>query len=130
MRTDAELAKRAALGDRDAAGEIYDRYAPLLRAILLDATGSLSEADDLLQEVFVRALTRLSQLRRPERLCGWLVGIARRQGTDYRRQAGRRRRRFTPFAAEPAAPAESQSNETIDCVRRAIADLPERERMA
>ena len=44
MADDADLATRAAAGDRDAAGEIYDRYAPLVRAILLDITGSWTEA--------------------------------------------------------------------------------------
>ena len=47
MTDDAELARKAAGGDQDAAGEIYDRYAPLVRAILLDAAGSLAEANDL-----------------------------------------------------------------------------------
>jgi len=134
MASDAELAKRAAAGEREAAGEIYDRYAPLVRAILLDATGSLAEANDSVQEVFLRALPRLGQLRRPERLCAWLIGIARRQGTEYRRQAGRRRRGFAPLvgdvAAADTASNETASNETADLVRQAIGELPERERMA
>jgi DNA-directed RNA polymerase specialized sigma24 family protein len=54
MASDAELAKRAAGGDQTAAGEIYDRYAPLVRAVLLDAVSS-QEANDLVQEVFLRA---------------------------------------------------------------------------
>ena len=57
MADDAELAARAAGGERQAVGEIYDRYAPLVRAILFDATGSLDEANDLVQEVFLRALS-------------------------------------------------------------------------
>jgi len=129
MASDAELAKRAAAGDREVAGQIYDRYAPLVRAILLDATGSLPEANDLVQEVFLRALSRLGQLRRPERLCAWLIGIARRQGTDYRRQAGRRRG-FAPLVGDVAAVADTTSNDTVDLVRQAISELPERERIA
>ncbi|HXY33998.1 MAG TPA: sigma factor [Planctomycetaceae bacterium] len=54
MGDDAELARRILARDREAAGQIYDRYAPLVRAVLLDATGSLPEADELVQEVFVR----------------------------------------------------------------------------
>jgi RNA polymerase sigma-70 factor (ECF subfamily) len=145
MANDGELAKRAAAGEREAAGEIYDRYAPLVRAILLDATGSLPEANDLVQEVFLRALPRLGQLRQPERLCAWLIGIARRQGTDYRRQAGRRRRWFAPLVGDVAAAADTASSDTVsndtvsndtvsfdtaDLVRQAIGELPERERIA
>ena len=94
MANDAELARRAAAGNREAAGEIYDRYAPLVRAILLDATGSLPESNELLQEVFLLAFSRFGQLKQPESLAAWIVGIARHQGSEFRRQAGRRRRRF------------------------------------
>lgn len=130
MEEDAELARRAARGDREAAGEIYDRYAPLVRAILLDATGSLAEANELVQQVFLRALGALGQLRQPEGLCGWLVGIARREGAEYRRQAARRRKRFAPLVDEPPQRACDPPPEVIDEVRRAVRQLPERERIA
>ena len=130
MADDADLARRAAAGEQGAAGEIYDRYAPLVRAIVLDATGSLTEANDLVQEVFLRALSRLGQLRRPELLCGWLVGIARREGMEYRRQSARRRRRFTSLTSEPAQANEAAFHDTTELVRQAISELPERERIA
>jgi RNA polymerase sigma-70 factor (ECF subfamily) len=130
MADDAELAKRTAAGDRGAAGEIYDRYAPLVRAILLDATGSLPEANELLQEVFLLALSRLGQLKQPERLSAWLIGISLRQGSEYRRQAGRRRRRFVPLLAEVVSTVETEPNDVIEQLREAIRDLPERERLA
>jgi len=130
MTADADLVRRAIGGDRDAAGEIYDRYAPLVRAILLDATGSLSEANDLLQEVFLRALAGLAQLRQPELLCGWLIGIARRQGSEYRRAKSRQRHRFTPLANDPPAVSDGADSEEIALVRQAIRELPEQERLA
>ena len=130
MVNDADLTRRAAAGDREAAGEIYDRHAPLVLAVLLDFTGSLPEANELVQEVFLRALSRLGQLRRPERLCGWPIGIARDQGIEYRRQAGRRRQRFTPLVDEAVSAADAGANETVDLVRAAVRELPERERIA
>src|SRR6185295_2518659 len=99
MADDADLARRAVAGEQEAAGEIYDRYAPLVRAIALDATGSWSEASDLVQEVFLHALSKLSQLRRPELLCGWIVGIARSEGQEYRRKQARRRRQFAQLVS-------------------------------
>ena len=66
---------------------------PLVRAILFEATGSMAETQDLVQEVFLRALGRLCQLRRPEMLCGWIVGIARREGIQFRRRIARERTR-------------------------------------
>jgi RNA polymerase sigma-70 factor (ECF subfamily) len=130
MEDDAELAKRILGGDREAAGEIYDRYAPLVRAVLFDATGSLPDADELVQEVFVRGLTRLAQLRRHERIGAWLIGIARREGKEFRRQAGRRRQRFTPLVDHPAPKTQAAVSDTFSLIREAVRELPERERMA
>ncbi len=130
MTDDAELAARAAAGEQGAAGEIYDRYAPLVRAILLDATGSLPEANELVQEVFLRAFGRLKQLRRGEALGRWLVEIARREGVEYRRQMARRRQRFSPLTEEAEPVGEEPEDHEIAAVREAIRGLPERERMA
>ncbi|HEY4311009.1 MAG TPA: sigma-70 family RNA polymerase sigma factor [Pirellulales bacterium] len=130
MTGDAELVARAANGEQQAVAQIYDRYAPLLRAVLLDATGQLADADELLQEVFMRALTRLDQLRQPEALAGWLVTIARREGTEYRRRTARERTRFTSLDSEPQQPVAECDDETPALVRAALAELPEQERLA
>jgi RNA polymerase sigma-70 factor (ECF subfamily) len=130
MKDDAELTRRMLAGDREAAGVVYDRYAPLVRAVLLDATGSLPEADELLQEVFVRGLTQLGQLRRPDRLGAWLFAIARRQGKEFRRQTGRRRQRFTALTDVPAPGTVAAVGDKVSLVRDAVRELPERERMA
>jgi RNA polymerase sigma-70 factor (ECF subfamily) len=130
MEDDAELANRVLAGDQDSVGEIYDRYAPVVRAILVDATGSLPEADELVQEVFVRALSRLAQLRRRERMGAWLISIARREGKEFRRQAGRRRQRFTTLGDHHAPCTRAIASDTVSLVRAAVRELPERERIA
>lgn len=130
MEDDAELANRILAGDRESAGEIYDRYAPVVRAVLLDATGSLPEADELVQEVFVRGLTQLAQLRRREKIGAWLIGIARREGKEFQRQAGRRRKRFTTLGDHPAPCTQAVLNDTVSLVREAVRELPQRERIA
>ena len=84
----------------------------------------------MLQEVFLLAFSRLGQLKQPESLSAWLVGISRRQGSEFRRQASRRRRRFVPLVAEVISPVETRSDDLIEHVRAAIRDLPERERLA
>ncbi len=129
---DAQLVKRAASGDRQAAGEIYDRYAPLVRAVALDATGSLAEAQEIVQQVFLRALGRIDRLRQGDHLAGWLVTIARREGTEYRRRVARQRRQFSALTEDPpsAVGAGADEREEIDTVRRVVRQLPERERTA
>jgi RNA polymerase sigma-70 factor (ECF subfamily) len=46
-----------------------------------------SEVDDLVQDVFMLALRRLSSLRELGAFAGWLAMIARNRATDYHRTA-------------------------------------------
>jgi RNA polymerase sigma-70 factor, ECF subfamily len=70
--------------DRAAFGRLFEEFAPVLHGILLSRL-SPSDADDLVQEVFVSALGRLGQLRDPERFPGWLISIARNRANDFLR---------------------------------------------
>jgi RNA polymerase sigma-70 factor (ECF subfamily) len=73
---DAELLRRIAARDRVAGAEFFDRHAADVFAYLrrhLDA----SESEDLLQEVFVRALRRASSFRAESSVRTWLRAIAR-----------------------------------------------------
>ncbi len=77
---------RAQGGDRAAFETIYRRYARTVFGILL-ARVRRPEAEDLVQDVFVIALQRLSALRDPAALPGWLASIARHRAIDYLRRS-------------------------------------------
>ena len=83
------LVGQARRGNRTAFGELYRRYARMVHGILL-ARVPPSEVDDLMQEVFLSALKRLTSLRSDEAFGGWLAMIARNQSTDYHRRAPKR----------------------------------------
>ncbi|MCK4343123.1 MAG: sigma-70 family RNA polymerase sigma factor, partial [Phycisphaerae bacterium] len=78
--SDATLVQGVLSGDRDAFAELYDRWAGLIRATCFDTTRDLDTAEDLAQEVFLRALQKLGNLRDPRRFVAWLMGIARLDG--------------------------------------------------
>jgi RNA polymerase sigma factor (sigma-70 family) len=59
---DAVLATRLRQRDRTAWEELYAEYGPRLRAFAYRLTGNPHDADDLVQETFVRALPRLDRL--------------------------------------------------------------------
>lgn len=85
-RDDAPLVESAKAGDRAAFGKLYERYARMVHGILV-ARAPVSDADDLVQDVFVMALRRLSSLRDAARFGGWLAAIARNRANDYHRHS-------------------------------------------
>ncbi|HEY6254020.1 MAG TPA: sigma-70 family RNA polymerase sigma factor [Candidatus Angelobacter sp.] len=82
----AQLVEAARQGDRAAFGQLYDRYARMVHGILL-ARVPWNEVDDLVQDVFLHALPRLSSLRDSNRFGAWLAAITRNRANDYHRQS-------------------------------------------
>ena len=58
-----ELAQRCARKDRQAREELFRRYSPRLLALCLRYTRDRSEADDLLQDAFIRIFDRMGRYR-------------------------------------------------------------------
>jgi RNA polymerase sigma-70 factor (ECF subfamily) len=85
MSEDDGLIRAAAMGDREAFGELYVRYARLVHGILL-ARVPPADADDLVQDVFLSAMRQLRGLRTVAAFRGWLAAIARNRAMDYFRQ--------------------------------------------
>jgi RNA polymerase sigma-70 factor, ECF subfamily len=83
---DASLVCAARDGDRAAFGRLYDRYARMVHGVLL-AKVPVDEVDDLVQDVFLSALRRLSTLRGNDSFGAWLTTIARNRANDYHRRS-------------------------------------------
>jgi RNA polymerase sigma-70 factor (ECF subfamily) len=83
---DARFVSAARAGDRAAFGCLYDRYARMVHGVLL-AKVPVGEVDDLVQDVFLLALRRLSTLREPASFGAWLAAIARNRANDYHRRS-------------------------------------------
>ena len=85
--SDADLVAESLGGDREAFGQIVERYQTLISSLAYSATGNLSQSEDLAQETFVTAWKRLAELREPAKLRAWLCGIARfLVSKEFRRQ--------------------------------------------
>lgn len=74
--SDTELIALIALRDQEASAELFDRHAGAMLSFLQRRIGP-AEADDLLQEVFVRALRGASAFRGDSSVRTWLFAIAR-----------------------------------------------------
>ncbi len=82
----ADLAA-ARRGDRLAFARLFEGFAPMVHGVLM-ANGPASEVDDLMQDVFLIALERLSSLD-TERVGPWLAAIARNRLIDTLRKQSR-----------------------------------------
>lgn len=80
--TVAELVRSAQAGDRDAFGELFERYRPAITSLALRRVRNADEADELAQDVFIQAMNKISQLRVPEAFGGWLRQIVHRMAIN------------------------------------------------
>jgi RNA polymerase sigma factor (sigma-70 family) len=78
-QSDGTLARLAAAGDRAAFAALYDRFSGEVYGFSARLLSNPSDAADVTQDVFVRAIEKLSQLREPDRVRAWLFAIARHE---------------------------------------------------
>ena len=77
MGNSTALVERAATGDPAAFSQLLIQHRGLVYAVCLSQVRNVVEADDLTQEVFVRAYQDLPRLRQPEKFIPWLRQVAR-----------------------------------------------------
>ena len=101
--SDEQLVLRARLGDREAYGELVARHQGRVRGWLRHLCRNHAEADDLAQDAFVRAWTRLGNLKNAARFAPWLMRIAYNGFLQSRRSQRRRERMLERLAQEQRA---------------------------
>ena len=131
--SDRPLVLQARLGDRDAYGELVARHQGRVRGWLRHLCGDHGEADDLAQEAFIRAWTRLGDLKDAARFPAWLMKIAYNEFLQSRRSSARRNRMMERFelnqkALKGAAPADAP--ESALALQQVLSILSEKERAA
>ena len=129
-KTDTELIDAIRLhGDERAFRELYRRHAPrLYQLVLRMLAGSAADAEDVVQETWVRATTSLHRFRGDSTFGTWLTGIGLNRARDFLRHRSRRPAGFE--VDDPDAWLESISTRTDETgdrldLERAIAVLPD-----
>ena len=82
LRLTGELVRAAQAGDRNAFGELFERYQPTVMAISMRRLRDYADAQELCQDVFVQAMLKIDQLRTPEAFGGWLRQITVRMAIN------------------------------------------------
>ncbi|GIW87530.1 MAG: RNA polymerase sigma factor [Isosphaeraceae bacterium] len=133
---DQRLIQASLAGDTDAFGELVRSYQDRLYATLYRLTGSVEDAQDLVQETFLRAYQNLDRFLGESAFYTWIYRIGVNLVLNRRRRA-RSGPRFLPFRRggdhdqpdpgdprEHAASDQLESRETAEQVQRALDRLP------
>jgi RNA polymerase sigma-70 factor (ECF subfamily) len=118
----------------DAGTQLFDRYAPHVRRVLVRVMGPDSEILDLVHDVFVTALESVHRLVDPKALRAWLTQIAVFTArARIRRRVRGRILRFLPFSELPEPelpPADFEASQAMQAVYRVLGGLDTDQRIA
>jgi len=140
---DESLLRRIVQARPEALSELYDRYARLVFSVAHNATGDSASAEEITQDVFVRAWERAGQYR-PDlgTVRTWLASIARHRSIDHLRRLGARAEgqsvswdemmedRPGMEASSGSTQPEAELSMLRAEVRAAVAQLPEDQKQA
>jgi RNA polymerase sigma-70 factor (ECF subfamily) len=134
---DRELVKAAAAGSREAFDELVRRHQSAMLTLARVLTGGRGDADDLAQDVFVRAWRSLAGFRGDSTFRTWLHRVAINVIRSSQAKQGRLLRMFVSRREPEDAPLDPPSgDEPVDTalarrqvIDRALAALPEELRM-
>ena len=129
------LIQQIATQNRDAFSQFYDRYSSLVYSLAMRMLKAQSDAEDLLQEVFMQIWRQAANYSRdrgsPE---AWIINIARSRAIDKLRSIRRMEKSFVltdePANAESADNVESNTaeSEVKLTMNSALANLPQAQR--
>jgi RNA polymerase sigma-70 factor (ECF subfamily) len=95
---ETELVARAQQGDEFAFQALYRRFARTVYTVAHHMLGNHHDADEVLQETFIRIFKNLSRLRSPQAFTAWVYQITVNLCMDYRKV--RSRNRWEPLEAD------------------------------
>ena len=128
--TVASVIARAQRGEPEAFDELVDCYAGRLCGFFRRMLGRRAEAEDLVQEVFVRVVQTIDRYREDGRFEPWLFRIAANLARDRLRRRVTDGRDDQPIVRDVAhaEPDPLVLREDLDRLQRAMSRLPQAER--
>jgi RNA polymerase sigma-70 factor, ECF subfamily len=122
----ATLQARLARGEPAAFAELYDACADRVGHYLLVRLGSWADADDALQETFVRLTRTREKLAQVGNLEAYVITIARNEAARLAAAKARRQQEQRPLAAEELFrydPGDADARENAETVAAALQRL-------
>ena len=124
---DEALVAAAQGGSTEAFSRLVERHQQPLRAFLRRACGDWAQADDLAQETFLAAWSRITRLKAGASVRAWLCGIGYNKHLTAVRSAGRERARAAVYESDRDPTFDAAPEDKL-ALERAMADLPAEQR--
>src|SRR5262245_13171584 len=132
---DRELMRRLASGDREALSPLMERHAKRVYRIALSYLRNPDEAQDAVQDTFVKAFEHAARWDARAEVAPWLMRIAVNHSIDRYRRGKRRALHHTPLvegdhderiAVDDVSPERRAAGRELgQRIERALATLPE-----
>ena len=128
---DMALVDRCRTGDLGAFEELYRQHAGRLYSVACRMVGNPSDAEDLLQEIFLSAHRKLDSFRGDSALGTWLYRLATNLCLDHLRSRAARTSQLTGTLDDEPGLADAGSRTLADSaltrmdLERALAQLPD-----
>jgi RNA polymerase sigma-70 factor, ECF subfamily len=129
-REDCELADAARNGDREAFAVLYHRFKSDVWSLAYLTMRSRHEAEDCVQETFIRALRALRKTPEISSVRAWLLTICRNVCLDRLRAARRNDLASLDDGVSPEPAAMARDEDLHIDFYRALRELPEADRQA
>src|SRR5262245_16603897 len=126
VEPETALVERAQAGDRQAFSVLIDRHWPKLQRWLCHLTHNQHGAEDLAQETFLKAYTKLDTFKAGSNFRAWLYRIAYNNFVNQWREEVRARQPFPDNLPAPGQepPEQAMSQEGLRILARAVGRLP------
>jgi len=129
--TDAELVEQARRGGERAFELLVRRHVEAAHVVALRLVDDSSDAEDVVQDGFIKALERLDDCRDPDRFRAWLLTIVRNHAHNLRKRERLRRGEALNGVHESGLPSpllNAERAEVRERVTAAMAELTELQR--
>ena len=130
-----EWLEQSRQGDHVAFENVIHKYQRMIHSVTYRMTGSLSDAEDLAQDTFIRAFQQLASYRGEAKFSSWLCRVAMNACLNWRQREVRRLEIHTQWAKDTLSSDSSDETEASGVlesqrVQAALDRLPAKQRAA
>ena len=128
-QSDSKLVQAVLDGNREAYGHLFERHERSVQAVALSILGDFHEAQDAVQETFIKAYKKLGGLKNGSVFGPWVRRIAQRQAIEISRSKQKMENAKKHIANGNTAANNGEIDEPNRRLLEAVMCLPEHERM-